>query len=64
MSVRIKPNAVRIPHFKFGAKGLIVEKHPWILIFSIPLVFKLPHALHQSRKFGVANEADQSRTRF
>lgn len=46
MSVLIKPNVVSHMYFKLGAKWFIVEKHPWILIFPIPLVFKLPHALH------------------
>lgn len=54
----------QISYLKFVAERLIIEKDPGIMVFSIPLVFELPHALHDPWKFRVTNQADQSRSRL
>ncbi len=62
-SIVFRPSVV-ISDLELGTKRFVVEKHPRILVLSIPLVFQLPHALHQPGEFRIADKADQSRTRF
>lgn len=40
-------------------EGLVVEEDPWILIFPIPVILELGHALHDALQFRIADQADQ-----
>ena len=46
------------------AERLIVEKHPWVLVLSIPVVLQLSHALHDTFQLRIAHQADESRSRL
>ncbi len=41
------------------AERLVVEENPWILVFPIPVVLKLRHALDDTLQFRIADQADQ-----
>lgn len=46
-------------NFELIVEGLVVEEHPWILVFPIPVILKLRHALDDTIQFRIADQADQ-----
>lgn len=54
----------QINHLELVVERFVIEEDPGILIFAIPLIFQLTHALYETFQFGITDQADQRGSRF